>query len=75
MSILLLASGLLGASEAEVECQPNLEGYKFINYRTEVCFQLVYEEALRKSWSDARQYCQDRAGRLINIDTQSKQVT
>jgi len=50
-------------------------GYFSLNKFTERCYEFVYKEEDRLSWSDARQYCQDNNGRLVNIDQRDKQVS
>ena len=59
----------------KAECQPGLDGYQFLNTATDRCYQYVYEKDMRMTWSDARQYCQDKFGRLVNIDDKTKQVS
>ena len=62
------------AQSKNIYCQPNLIGYQFENEITERCYQFVYALEDRKTWDQAREYCQTNGGRMINIENADKQV-
>ena len=62
------------AQSKNIYCQPNLIGYQFENEITERCYQFVYALDDRKTWDQAREYCQTSGGWMINIENADKQV-
>jgi len=73
-SVLLAVFVGVKAQTKNIYCQPDLIGYQFENEITERCYQFVSAKDDRKTWDQAREYCQNNGGRLLNIESSDKQT-